>query len=38
MWFCTRDGLSRFDGTRFVTYTTGDRDEPPGIESIVEIS
>src|SRR5579872_3455069 len=20
LWFCTRDGLSRFDGSRFVTY------------------
>jgi ligand-binding sensor domain-containing protein len=20
MWFCTRDGLSRFDGSRFITY------------------
>ncbi|HET9531543.1 MAG TPA: ATP-binding protein [Blastocatellia bacterium] len=36
MWFCTRDGLSRFDGNRFVTYSIGDRDSPPGIESITE--
>lgn len=20
LWICTRDGLSRFDGTRFITY------------------
>jgi len=36
MWFCTRDGLSRFDGARFVTYQIGSKDSPPGIESIYE--
>lgn len=36
MWFCTRDGLSRFDGTRFVTYRIGDTSSPPGIEIIFE--
>ncbi len=36
MWFCTRDGLSRFDGSRFVTYQIGGKDSPPGIESIYE--
>jgi signal transduction histidine kinase/ligand-binding sensor domain-containing protein len=37
MWFCTRDGLSRFDGSRFVTYRVGDgHDFAPGIESIFE--
>lgn len=36
MWFCTRDGLSRFDGSRFVTYQIGDKNAPPGIESIYE--
>ena len=36
MWFCTRDGLSRFDGSRFVTYQVGDRNAPPGIEQILE--
>src|SRR5947209_8919876 len=25
LWFCTRDGLSRFDGSRFVTYRVGDK-------------
>ena len=24
LWFCTIDGLSRFDGAEFVTYRTGD--------------
>ena len=36
MWFCTRDGLSRFDGSRFVTYQIGDKSSPPGIERIYE--
>ncbi len=34
MWFCTRNGLSRFDGSRFVTYQIGDTS--PGVESIYE--
>lgn len=38
MWFCTRDGLSRFDGARFVTYRVGDKSSPPGIERISETS
>jgi len=36
LWFCTRDGLSRFDGSRFVTYQVGDTNAPPGIENILE--
>ncbi len=36
MWFCTRDGLSRFDGSGFVTYEIGDQAAPPGIENIFE--
>jgi signal transduction histidine kinase/ligand-binding sensor domain-containing protein len=36
MWFCTRDGLSRFDGTRFVTYQIGEKDSAPGIEQLYE--
>ncbi len=36
MWFCTRDGLSRFDGSRFVTYQVGDQNSSPGIEMIYE--
>lgn len=38
LWFATRDGLSRFDGSRFVTYQVGIRDAPPGIEHIFETS
>ena len=38
MWFCTRDGLSRFDGARFITYRVGDKKSPPGIESLTETS
>src|SRR2546423_11469557 len=34
LWVCTRDGLSRFDGSRFITYQIGDR--APGIEQIFE--
>jgi signal transduction histidine kinase/ligand-binding sensor domain-containing protein len=36
MWFCTRDGLSRFDGSRFVTYQLLAKNSPPGIENIYE--
>ena len=36
MWFCTRDGLSRFDGSRFITYEIGTEASPPGIESIYQ--
>lgn len=36
LWFCTRDGLSRFDGSRFVTYQVGGLNAPPGIEQIIE--
>ena len=36
LWACTRDGLSRFDGARFVTYQVGDKNAPPGIETILE--
>ncbi len=36
LWFCTRDGLSRFDGARFITYRLGDNNSPPGIEGITE--
>src|SRR5215203_5114671 len=36
MWFCTRDGLSRFDGSSFVNYQIGEKNAPPGIESIYE--
>jgi signal transduction histidine kinase/ligand-binding sensor domain-containing protein len=36
LWICTRDGLSRFDGSQFVTYQVGDKGSPPGIEQIIE--
>lgn len=36
MWFCTRDGLSRFDGSRFVTYGLGNETSVPGMETIYE--
>lgn len=35
MWFCTRDGLSRFDGSQFVTYQIGD-ETAAGVEAIYE--
>ncbi len=38
LWFATRDGLSRFDGSRFVTYQVGSEDAAPGIESVFETS
>jgi len=38
LWVCTRDGLSRFDGSRFITYQVGDKSAPPGIEQILETS
>src|SRR4030095_781551 len=36
LWICTRDGLSRFDGAHFVTYQVGDKNAPPGIQSILD--
>src|SRR5215204_250462 len=38
LWFATRDGLSRFDGIRFVTYQVGKKDAAPGIERFFETS
>src|SRR5262245_47307949 len=38
MWFCTRDGLSRFDGLRFTTYRFGGENAAPGFEDISETS
>lgn len=38
LWFATRDGLSRFDGLRFITYQVGTKDTSPGIEHIFETS
>lgn len=36
LWFATRDGLSRYDGSEFVTYHIGESNSPPGIEMIYE--
>lgn len=38
MWFSTRDGLSRFDGSRFITYQIAGMNSPPGIEGVFESS
>ncbi len=38
LWFATRDGLSRFDGSRFINYQVGTKDAPPGIEHVFETS
>jgi signal transduction histidine kinase/ligand-binding sensor domain-containing protein len=36
LWFSTRDGLSRFDGSRFINYQITEKNSPPGIESVFE--
>lgn len=36
MWFATRDGLSRFDGSKFVNYQIGAEGTSPGVENIYE--
>src|SRR5262249_27525694 len=36
LWFCTYDGLSRFDGTRFVNYDVGDGLPHPSLNDIIE--
>src|SRR5215813_14118154 len=36
LWFCTRDGLSRFDGHRFVTYTMEHGLPNPTINHLLE--
>jgi signal transduction histidine kinase/ligand-binding sensor domain-containing protein len=36
LWFCTRDGLSRFDGYRFTTYSLGGETTYPTINHIIE--
>jgi ligand-binding sensor domain-containing protein/two-component sensor histidine kinase len=36
LWFCTRDGLSRFDGVRFTTYSIGQNPSYPTINHILE--
>jgi ligand-binding sensor domain-containing protein/signal transduction histidine kinase len=36
LWFCTYDGLSRFDGTRFVNYGVKDGLPHPSINDLLE--
>jgi PAS domain S-box-containing protein len=36
LWFCTADGLSRFDGTQFTNYQNQDGLLAPSINDIVE--
>jgi len=36
LWFCTRDGLTRFDGHYFVNYSVGEKNAPPGVEQMLE--
>lgn len=38
LWFCTGGGLSRFDGSQFVTYTVDDGLPAASLNDIVEIS
>ena len=35
LWFCTIDGLSRFDGTEFVTYRTADGLPDPWVTDVL---
>ena len=35
LWFCTIDGLSRFDGAEFVTYRTGDGLPDPWVTDLI---
>ena len=36
LWFCTADGLSRFDGHQFTNYTIDDGLQAPSINDLVE--
>jgi len=36
LWFCTRDGLSRFDGYRFITYSMEHGLPEPTINDLLE--
>jgi ligand-binding sensor domain-containing protein/two-component sensor histidine kinase len=35
IWLCSRDGLVRFDGYRFITYRIGDETADPAVYSMV---
>lgn len=37
LWVCTRDGLSRFDGSKFINYQIDAPEAAPGIENIHEL-
>src|SRR2546425_9579895 len=36
IWFCTRDGLSRFDGYRFVNYKIGNDSSSFDVSYLIE--
>jgi PAS domain S-box-containing protein len=38
LWFCTGGGLSRFDGSQFVTYSVDDGLPAPSLNDLVETS
>lgn len=35
IWICSRDGLVRFDGYRFITYRIGDEDADPSVFNLL---
>jgi ligand-binding sensor domain-containing protein len=35
VWLCSRDGLVRFDGYRFITYRVGDETADPAVFHLV---
>ncbi|MDQ3800249.1 MAG: hypothetical protein M3384_12410, partial [Acidobacteriota bacterium] len=35
IWICTRDGLVRFDGYRFITYRIGDDEADPAVFNLL---
>jgi len=38
IWICSRDGLIRFDGYRFITYRIGSDDADPAVFSLLTTS
>src|SRR5689334_16765327 len=36
LWFCTADGLSRFDGARFTSYRVEDGLPAPSVNDLLE--